>query len=94
MESYASVSIARPARYAKQLANHLSHKIESSPTNTGWDLVFSQGTASIVVTDHSINFFTSAATAENTAFIQDVMARHLRKFAAKEGDLIIDWVQK
>lgn len=92
MESHASVSIARPARYAKQLANHLSHKIQSTPTDTGWDLVFRQGTASIVVTENTIEFSTTAGTDEDTAFIQDVLARHLKKFAGKEGDLSIEWL--
>jgi hypothetical protein len=91
MESHASVSIARPARYAKQLANHLSHKIQSTPTVTGWDLVFSQGSASISVTENTIEFSTTAATDEDTAFIQDVLARHLKKFAAKEDELFIEW---
>lgn len=92
MDSHTSVSINRPARYAKQLAMHLSHKIQSIPTDTGWDLVFSQGTASIVVTEHAIEFSTTAATTEDTAFIQDVLDRHLKKFAAKEGELSIEWV--
>jgi hypothetical protein len=91
MQSHASVSIDRPARYAKQLANHLSHKIQSTPTDTGWDLVFSQGSASISVTVNTIEFSTTAATGEDTAFIQDVLARHLKKFAAKEGELFIEW---
>lgn len=92
MESRASVSIARPARYAKQLANHLSHKIQSTPTENGWDLVFSQGTASIVVTESTIEFSTSAATEEDSAFIQDVLVRHLKKFADKEGEISIQWI--
>lgn len=92
MESRATITIARPARYAKQLANHLSHKIQSSPTDNGWDLVFSQGSASIVVTESTIEFSTTAATEEDTAFIQDVLVRHLKKFADKEGDLSIQWV--
>jgi hypothetical protein len=92
MESRATITIARPARYAKQLANHLSHKIQSTPTDNGWDLVFSQGSASIVVTESTIEFSTTAATEEDTAFIQDVLVRHLKKFADKEGDLSIQWV--
>lgn len=92
METRATITIARPGRYAKQLANHLSHKIESTPTDTGWDLVLSQGSASIVVTESTIVFSTSAATAVDTAFIQDVLVRHLKKFAAKEGELSIEWV--
>jgi hypothetical protein len=92
MESRATITIARPARYAKQLANHLSHKIQSTPKDNGWDLVFSQGSASIVVTESTIEFSTTAATEEDTAFIQDVLVRHLKKFADKEGDLSIQWV--
>jgi hypothetical protein len=92
MESRATITIARPARYAKQLANHLSHKIQSTPTDNGWDLVFSQGSASIVVTESTIEFSTTAATEEDTAFIQEVLVRHLKKFADKEGDLSIQWV--
>jgi hypothetical protein len=55
-------------------------------------LVFSQGSASIVVTESTIEFSTTAATEEDTAFIQNVLVRHLKKFADKEGDLSIQWV--
>lgn len=92
MISTAEVKIERPRRYGKQLASHLGHKLESTETETGWTLVRESSTARIVVGDEQLTLVVDAPDADSMASLQNVLDRHLRKFAAAVGELDIEWV--
>lgn len=92
MQSTAHVSINRPARYAKQLATHLSHKASDfSHTDTTWTLVFDFGEGTIIAHDTLIEMLATSSDTDSLARMQDVLERHLRKFASQEGELSIEW---
>lgn len=92
VSSNAIVSIERPERYAKQLASHLGNKIEAVEIPTGWHLNFGIGIAVISWTESSLNLQASSETAEDLEKIQFVLDKHLRKFAAKLGELEINFI--
>lgn len=93
MQSIANVPINRPARYAKQLANHLSHKASSFSHSDGtWNVTFDFGEGTLVAYDSHIEMKATSSDADSLARMQDVLERHLRKFAAQEGHLTIEWV--
>lgn len=92
MMSRADVKIERPHRYGKQLASHLGHKLESTETEKGWTLARESSTARIVVGDDQLTLVVEAPDEDAMASLQNVLDRHLRKFAAAVGELDIEWV--
>ena len=91
MMSTAVVVIDRPARYGKQLASHLGHRSTVVETVDGWELSNANGTAMILPNESWLELRVEAESSEALARLCDVLERHLRKFAAKEGELIVDW---
>jgi hypothetical protein len=91
--SKAVVSLERPERYAKQLASHLGHKIEAVQTDSGWQLDFGIGHASLVCEAATLTMSATAANVEDLEKIQFVLDKHLRKFTTKLGELDIQFSQ-
>ncbi|MFC8898046.1 DUF2218 domain-containing protein [Streptomyces cinereoruber] len=89
--SQARVATDRPHRYAKQLAAHLGRRIE-----TTWDeetghgrLVFPHGTGTMAATPGAL-LLTVEGDAQRLADLEDVVARHLVCFGAKD-ELLVHW---
>lgn len=91
LHEIAVVAIERPERYAKQLAAHFGHKIEVIEIDGGWQLTIRGGTGLLLPRTTELVLEASAADAETLDTVKDVLERHLRKFAAKLGELSIDW---
>jgi hypothetical protein len=91
VHSVADVAINRPERYGKQLASHLGHKVPVADFHNGWVLSIGEGTGRILPGDGSLRLEAEADSPEMLARIQDVLERHLRKFAAKLGELEVKW---
>lgn len=91
MFSAADVVIDRPERYGKQLASHLGHKVAVADLDNGWALTIGEGTGRILPGDEILRLEAEADNAELLARIQDVLERHLRKFATKAGELEVSW---
>lgn len=87
----ATVSIERPARYGKQLASHLSHKIPVAETDTGWTANIREGLGIITPLTTELVLEAHAPDQETLEVVKDVLERHLRKFAAKLEPLEITW---
>ena len=87
----AEVTIERPARYGKQLASHLSHKIEVTETEAGWVLQIRGGEGHVLPQTESLVLEASAPNEETLEKVKDVLERHLRKFAAKLEPLEVNW---
>lgn len=87
----ADVSIERPERYGKQLASHLSHKIEVTETDTGWVLQIRGGEGRVLPQTKTLVLEASAPDEETLDKVKDVLERHLRKFAAKLDPLEVNW---
>ncbi|WP_327677056.1 DUF2218 domain-containing protein [Kitasatospora sp. NBC_00458] len=89
--SEARVATDRSARYAKQLAAHMSRKIQtdwSEETGHG-TLAFSLGTATLEATPDALLLAVEGET-ENLPGLEDVVGRHLVRFGARD-ELVVEW---
>ena len=91
MFSAADVVIERPERYGKQLVAHLGHKVAVTDVENGWSLAIGVGTGRVLPGEGILRLEAEAGSAELLARIQDVLERHLRKFATKVGELEVNW---
>ena len=101
INSRASVSTDRAARYGKQLSAHLGHKRRTTwqqESQTG-DVIFDRGRATLSATssqlDLVIEIDPSVAAADvvgELAYMEDVVGRHLARFGAR-NELVVKWVR-
>jgi caffeoyl-CoA O-methyltransferase len=91
-ESSAKLIIDRPERYAKQLASHIGHKAQGAEEIDGkTHITFGFGaTGTIAVGDGAVLLTATANEEEAMSKAQDVLGRHLLKFAKLE-DQTLDW---
>ncbi|MFG3021958.1 DUF2218 domain-containing protein [Streptomyces sp. NPDC048254] len=87
----ARVTTTRPARYLKQLVSHMSHKATTALTPDGrGTITVASGTCTLGTTPDRLELTASAADAESLARVQDVISRHLVRFATQE-ELAVEW---
>jgi len=89
--STAHVVTDRPERYIKQLVSHMSHKARAVLGGDG-RAVIEVRAGRCVLRPHGggLEMIATAADAESLLGVQDVVARHLLRFATQE-DLVADW---
>ena len=92
LNSCAALEIDRPERYAKQLVSHISHKAVTLADDTGLTTVtFGFGaTGTVSVNEKSVLLSAQAETQDALERAQDVLGRHLLKFAKLE-DQQLTW---
>jgi hypothetical protein len=88
--SSATVSTDRSARYAKQLIGHFQHKIEVRAVDDGNELVFAFGSCAVSARDATLVLLAMAPSAAELARVEDVVARHLLRFAVQD-ELRVEW---
>ncbi len=81
--AHASVTIERPQRYGKQLAQHLGHKIPVEYSSGSWVLTMGTGRGTVTPAEVTLEFGAEADDAETMNRIKDVLSRHLLKFGAQ-----------
>jgi caffeoyl-CoA O-methyltransferase len=86
----AFVPTDRAARYVKQLVSHFSHRIDTELTDDGGRVTFGVGTCTLRSTDTGIVMDAVAESDEDLVQLEDVVARHLVRFGAKD-ELVVDW---
>jgi len=85
MQSTAVVTIERPARYGKQLASHLGHKINVTEINpVGWHFDIETAVADVIPSETTLTMAVTADDAESLERMKFVLQKHLLKFT---GDL-------
>ena len=91
-QTSAKLIIDRPERYAKQLASHIGHKAQGVDEIDGkTHITFGFGaTGTIAVGDGAVLLTATANEDEAMSKAQDVLGRHLLKFAKLE-DQTLDW---
>lgn len=91
-ESSAKLIIERPERYAKQLASHIGHKAQGVEDVDGkTHITFGFGaTGTIAVFDSAVLLTATANDDEALSKAQDILGRHLLKFAKLE-EQTLDW---
>ena len=90
LSSRADVVTERPERWAKQLVSHLSHKAPHEKTERGDELAIADGLGIVSVQPGLVVLEAYANSTETLARVEDVLGRHLERFAEKDG-LTVTW---
>lgn len=88
--STARIATERPYRYLKQLVSHMGHR--ASTELRGDDrgiIVLRRGTCHLTAAD-DLHILAQAADPEDLPGVQDVITRHLHRFATRDH-LVIAW---
>ncbi|MEN3310090.1 MAG: caffeoyl-CoA O-methyltransferase [Micromonosporaceae bacterium] len=87
----ATVTTERPDRYIKQLVSHLGHRLTTELADDGTGVIHrGEGRCVLTVQSGAMRLTATATDAEELAAVQDVVTRHLLRFASQE-DLDITW---
>ena len=92
VRSIAEVVTPVPARYLAQLCKHFQHKLDVVFDNQSGHIVFPLGDCRLTARDGTLTLSAEAADEDKLAKLQDVVARHLLRFAFRE-EMQIDWRQ-
>jgi hypothetical protein len=93
--STAYVEVDRPSRYAKQLANHMGHKVQATDTAEGWELFFDPSRA--ILRPHDgvqpsvLEMIVWSPTTAGLESVQGTLERHLQKFTTRMGGVSVVW---
>ncbi|MFC4531638.1 DUF2218 domain-containing protein [Sphaerisporangium dianthi] len=89
--STASVATERPGRYIKQLVSHMSHKATTEISGDGRAVItLKRGRCVLTPTGPAIEMIATAADAESLKHVEEVVTKHLLRFATQE-ELAVDW---
>lgn len=89
----AHVATARAARYLEQMCKHFGHKIPVTRGEGTGTIAFDGGTCALAAAADGLWLEVSAADAETLLRLQDVVARHLQRFAFREDPAVV-WTRK
>jgi len=88
--STARVATKSALRYLGQLCKHFGHKVPSSlDGDHGW-IAFEFGRCHLAASDEELSLHNTAASLETLQRLEEVIARHLERFAFREA-LTITW---
>ncbi|MFI6791611.1 DUF2218 domain-containing protein [Nonomuraea sp. NPDC050383] len=91
--STAYVPTDRPERYIKQLVSHLGRKATTTLSTDGRaTIALSHGECVLAPAGGALEMIATAADAEALAGVQDVVTRHLLRFATQE-ELRTEWTE-
>jgi hypothetical protein len=88
--SQAVVATNRAERFAKQLASHLGQRMAVTTVHGDQQLSFSAGRCLLTPRPDALVLTATAAGADALASVQEVIARHLVRFGAKD-ELTVEW---
>src|SRR3972149_343020 len=88
--SEARVSTENPAVYMKQLCRPFGHRVPSEWTDERGSITFETGTCTFAVEPGVLVLRVLTETSEDLARLEDVVGRHLERFAHRE-ELAISW---
>jgi len=92
LSSEARVTTAQPTRYLEQICKHFEHKIPVTRSEGGASITFSSGLCQLATEANTLILQASADDASALESLEDVVARHLKRFAFREG-LDINWTR-
>jgi hypothetical protein len=90
LQSRASVTTTSGRRYMAQLCSHFSHKLTAAWDDKGGCIEFPFGACRLKALDQSLDLEVQAASDDDLGRMEQVIARHLERFAFREP-LAIAW---
>lgn len=92
--SRASISMEKARGYLIQLCKHFGHKIEATYADNKGRVVFDAGVCDLNADDPNV-LVAQVSTPDETQLtrLEDVIERHLKRFAFKE-ELSVQWVRE
>lgn len=93
MESHARVATEKAARYMTQLAKHWSHKFDVRYDDASAEFPLPLGLCRMTAHADGLDITVEAADQEGLARLEDVVAKHLDRFAFREGELKYGWTR-
>ena len=92
VETRAMVPTASASRYLQQLCKHWAHKFAVAFDTTAGTVPFPNGAVlTMTAAPEALLVSVTAADAGSAMSMQDVVARHLDRFAFREAPLAFDW---
>lgn len=88
--SVATVATPYASRYLQQLCKHFQHKLPVTFDPHSGQIVYSIGDCRLVAGEAVLTLLVMSQDADRLEQLQDVVARHLLRFAFRE-DMKIDW---
>ncbi|MDQ1194676.1 DUF2218 domain-containing protein [Agrobacterium sp. SORGH_AS 787] len=88
--SRVEVTTQHASRYLQQLAKHWAHKFETEFTPLSSKIALPLGDAQLSANDTSLIIEVVAHKSEDLSVLQDVVQRHIERFAFKES-LAFEW---
>jgi len=93
MQSQAIIQTAHAKRYLGQFCKHFAHKlpVELDPALASGQVRFGAGVCRLAADEDALTMEVGAESGESVAALQDVVARHLVRFAFRE-ELSMVWL--
>jgi len=88
--SSARVDTEHASQYLQQLCKHFAHKLPVQFTPVRGHIPFAAGTCTLAADDAGLTLEAEASGADGLARVQDVVERHLVRFAFREP-LTVHW---
>lgn len=90
-KSIAVIETDKASRYLQQLAKHFAHKLPVTFTPETGDIPFSIGNCHMDAEEGRLILSLTAPNGDELPQLQDVVERHLVRFAFRENELAVNW---
>lgn len=87
----ARVPTPLPRRYMTQLCKHFEHRLPVTLGEAGGRIDFAMGVCTLQATDDAILMRVEAVEAAGLEQLEDVVGRHLVRFAFREP-VVVEWI--
>jgi uncharacterized protein len=91
--SVANIATPNARKYLAQLCKHFQHKLPTKWDENAGSIEFSIGQCRLSAGDGELEIVLASSDATQLTQLQDVVARHLLRFAFRE-QLVIEWSRK
>jgi hypothetical protein len=91
MLSGATVPTSNAHRYMVQLCKHFGHRVPTSFDERDGRIQFEAGEVRLRSAPQTLMVIVEAAAPEGLGRLEEVIARHLKRFAFREPELAIEW---
>lgn len=79
--------------YLKKFCRHFAHKLPTQFNDNMGNVIFPFGDCKLTSQDSQLTFLVEAKSKEALAKMQDVVARHMERFAIRDG-ITLTWMDQ